>query len=897
MKDYKSTLNMPQTAFEMKANLNTKEPVIQQEWLDKAIYQQRLLMNAQNKSYVLHDGPPYANGNIHIGHALNKILKDIIIASKNMQGFYAPYIPGWDTHGLPIEVALAKKVKLNNLSVNERRDLCAKYALEQVANQTKQFMRLGLFADFKEHYLTLNHDFQIDQLQLFLVLMQKGYVYQDFKPVFWSWSSQSALAESEIEYNDRQSHAIYVAMPCVPDADFDDQTAYVIWTTTPWTLPANQAICIHPYLTYALVQVGAMKYIIAANLVDAWTASLGYTDFRILKTFKAHELENKQYYSAYNKQICPIIMDEYVSDTDGSGLVHNAPGFGLEDYYACKKYDIKARVMIDQFGKYNQEVDNQDLVGVFYEDANAVILESLKADDLLLDHKVITHSVAHDWRTKKPVMYRATKQWFVSVQNAKDDIIKTLENDVVTKNPRGIERIKEMIINRKEWCISRQRVWGVPIPMIFDQDDNPIYDDELTAHIIQVLDEKGLNAWFNEDVSIFLTPKYKNTQKTYYKEQDIMDVWFDSGSSYSILQRANLNYPADLYLEGYDQYRGWFNSSLITGTIFKNKSPYKTLLAHGMVLDGNGLKMSKSKGNVTDPLDVCQKYGADVLRLWVSNIDYENDSRISDDILKQTAEIYRRIRNTLFKYSLSVLADFNPSTDYTTDLRQEEYYVLNEFKKMYLACVQAYNDFNFMEVIKNVNKFILELSGWYFDLIKDSLYCLKPADSVRKQIQSCVYFILKNALILLTPIIPHTCEEAYQHLNANDKKASVKLENFLTADEFMLIEESMIKHVNFFFDIKDTYFALLEQARKNKIINKNNEAIVFVNQDTIKCDVLKKQPETLARWLNVAQVVYTNRDEVAHSGFLKCQRCWNYFEHLDEKHDDICVRCAAVLYA
>ncbi|MCV3743278.1 isoleucine--tRNA ligase [Ureaplasma sp. ES3154-GEN] len=894
MKDYKTTLNMPYTAFEMKANLNVKEPKIQNFWNENNIYQQRLTKNKNNQKYVLHDGPPYANGNIHIGHALNKILKDIIIASKNMQGFYAPFIPGWDTHGLPIEVALAKKTKLNDLSVNERRFLCANYAKEQVANQTAQFQRLGMFADFKERYLTLDHQFEIDQLKLFQTLLKKGYVYQDFKPVFWSWSSQSALAESEIEYADRSSHAIYVLMPAVEDDVLEAQTFYVIWTTTPWTLPANQAICIHPTLTYDVVQVGPKKFIIATNLVKQWCQEMGLRNYRVIRTLKATELENKQYISAYTKKLCPIIMDEYVSDSDGTGLVHNAPAFGLEDYYACKKYNINAEVMIDQYGKYNALVNDPILENIFYEDANEIILDKLNDDHLLFDKKIITHSVAHDWRTKKPVMYRATKQWFVSVQNAKEKIIQTLEKDVQTKSLRGIERIKEMIANRKEWCISRQRVWGVPIPMIFDENNQPIYDPELVEHIINVLDNKGVDSWFSEDVNTFLTTKYLQTNKTFRKEKDIMDVWFDSGSSYSILQHAGLNYPADLYLEGYDQYRGWFNSSIITGTILNNQSPYKYLVAHGMVLDGAGFKMSKSKGNVVDPLSVCNQYGADILRLWASNIDYENDSRISDDILKQTAEIYRRIRNTLFKYSLSVLSDFDVITDYTNKLKQEDLYVLNEFKQLYFECVKAYNSFDFMEIIKQVNKFILDLSGWYFDLIKDALYCLKLNDLRRRQIQSTVYFILKNALILLTPIIPHTCEEAYMQLNDVNKLASIKLENFLTIAAFDQFNFAEIKHVQAFFDIKDELFGLLEKARKDGLIKKNNEALININQDLIKCQFLKDNPMTLAQWLNVAQVVYGNENSVVNPNFNKCLRCWNYFVD-DQMRDDICVRCDQVL--
>ncbi|ACI60184.1 isoleucine--tRNA ligase [Ureaplasma urealyticum] len=896
MKDYKSTLNMPSTAFEMRANLNIKEPKIQQFWIEHGIYEKLLAKNKDKKPFVLHDGPPYANGNIHIGHALNKILKDFVVSYHNMNNYYSPYIPGWDTHGLPIEVALSKKVKLSNLSVNERREQCKKYALEQVDNQIQQFLRLGMVSDFKQRYLTLDHSYEIDQLKLFANMLKKGFIYQDFKPVFWSWSSQTALAESEIEYGDRQSPAIYVKMQVVDSSELfnDKPTSFVIWTTTPWTLPANLAIAIHPELTYSLIEYKNENYVIAKSLVESFTKKVGFEDYKLIKDFKASALEKIKYISPITKKHAFIIMDEYVSANDGTGLVHNAPAFGLEDYYACKKYGIETEVIIDQFGKYNALVNDSELENMFYEDANQVILDRLICNQLLIHHELITHSVAHDWRTKKPVMYRATKQWFVSIEKILPNILQTLKNDVKSTSFRGIERMHEMIVNRKEWCISRQRVWGVPIPMIFDENHEAIMDPDLVENIINVLNEKGVNAWFDLDVNAFLTPKYLSMKnKTFYKEKDIMDVWFDSGSSYNVLQHYNLPYPADVYLEGYDQYRGWFNSSLITGTILNNKAPYKYLVAHGMVLDGEGYKMSKSKGNVVDPLDVCKVYGADVLRLWIANSDYQNDTRISEEILKQNAEIYRRIRNTLFKYSLSILNDFEPSVDFSFDVRQEDQFVLNEFNELHLKVIKAYESFDYQTIVKLFNKFILDLSSWYFENIKDDMYCLAVDDPIRKQIQSTVYWILKNSLIDLTPIIPHTTEEAYSFLNDANKKESIRLEDFYDQSQFQF--KKGIAHVKAFFSIKDEIFNELENARKNNVLKKNNEALVTIAKNLILDDYLLNNPKLLAKWFGVAKIEFTNTTSVVNANFKKCLRCWNHFADDEMYDDELSMNCYKVI--
>ncbi|WP_038079761.1 isoleucine--tRNA ligase [Ureaplasma canigenitalium] len=897
MNDYKKTLNMPKTSFSMKANLAINEPKVQEFWLTNDIYQKVLAKNRDKKPFVLHDGPPYANGSIHIGHALNKILKDFIISYFNMNQHYAPYIPGWDTHGLPIEVALMKKIKLKDLSVPEQWMKCEEYARTQKDIQMKQFMRLGMFSDFRDIYLTLDHNFMIDQLKLFETMYKQKYVYQDFKPVYWSWSSQTALAESEIEYGDAVSPAIFVKMYVKYTALFNNKkTCFVIWTTTPWTLLANQAIAINPDVDYQLVELADEQLVIAKNLVDKVMEKVEIKDYRKGKVYSPKELEGVIYHSPINQFENPIILAEYVSTNDGTGLVHNAPGFGLDDYYACKKYGINAIVNIDDYGRFNENVALPHLVGVFYTDANEGIIDQLKTNHNLLHYETITHSVAHDWRTKKPLMYRATLQWFVSVINALPTILNSLENDVTSPNKASLNHIREMVSNRKEWCISRQRNWGVPIPIIFDENKQPINNDEQLRHTIELLDKNGIESWYKEDVSFFLLPQYKNDGKKYFKEKDIMDVWFDSGSSYSILKRHNLPYPTDLYLEGYDQYRGWFNSSIITGCILHRQSPYKTLVAHGMVLDKNGNKMSKSKGNVTDPQEVVSKYGADILRLWIAISDYQADVRISDEHLKQVSDMYRKLRNTLIKYSLSILDGFDVNNDFQINLRNEDYYIVNHARSVLLEINKKYESYKFNDVIKLINKFTQDLSSWYFEYIKDSMYCLNKDDIVRKQIQTAVYFVLKNFLVALTPIIPHSTEEAYQAFTMiKDKKESIRQEDFFNTDtDFPFINKELSMLDNFF-SIKDEINAVLEEARKNGVINTNNEAHLTIAEKMLTNDQLKLYPSLLKQWFMVAEVTYGDQTKVVNANYKKCLRCWNYFAPEKMKNDEIDLGCYEIL--
>lgn len=891
--NYKDTLIMPSTKMDMKANLNTKEPSIQKFWFENNIYEKVLTKNKKSKQFILHDGPPYANGNLHVGHSLNKILKDIIVRYKNMNGFYSEFIPGWDTHGLPIENAIKKidKSYENNVySAVEKRERCKEFALEQVEIQKKQFLSLGMLSDFKKKYLTLDSQFEINELNLFNEMIRQKIVYQDFKPVYWSWSSISSLADAEIEYYDVRSPSIYVSFN-VTDSNglFNEDVDLIIWTTTPWTIYSNLAIAVNPNFKYCLVKTDKRNFIISKNLVESVMKAIKVEKFKIIKEFDGKQLELIKYKHPLLEKINPVILADYVSDENGTGLVHNAPGFGLDDYYACKKYDINIYCPINDLGCFSKEINDDELEGVFYLDANKIIGERLDKVNALLSLSFITHSAAHDWRTKQPVMYRATKQWFVNTKILHKDIIKTLDKDVKSSNPKTIERIKEMILKRDEWCISRQRVWGLPIPIIFDENKNPIFDEELISNTIDIIKKEGTNIWFEKDPQYFLTSKY-DKKKIYFKEKDTLDVWFDSGSTYNVLKDNKLNFPADIYLEGSDQFRGWFNSSLICSTISNKISPYKFLLQHGFVLDEKGRKMSKSIGNVIDPLKITQEYGADILRIWVASSDYSVDLRIGDVIIKQASETYRKIRNTLFRYSLSNLNNFNNTKNIITDFSIEDNYILYLLDKNIKKINIAYDNYKFLDIIKIVNNFTIELSQWYFDIIKDHLYCNKENDIRRIQIQNVLYIILNTLLILLTPIIPHTCEEVYQLFDKKDKKESIVLEDWIYEINYQLSNDQ-IDNFEKFFKIKNDVYLILEKIRTEGIIKKNNEATVAMPKvilDSINFDL-----KQLKEWLNVAKVVSTNKLEISAYKELtnKCLRCWNFFEDLEMHDTEICIRC------
>ncbi|WP_027123992.1 isoleucine--tRNA ligase [Mycoplasmoides pirum] len=896
--DYKKTLNIPETAFEMKANLNQKELVFQEKWLKTKLYENVLESFKSREMKILHDGPPYANGNLHVGHALNKILKDFVIRSWILYGYNSLYIPGWDTHGLPIEHAVSQKTKnYNSLSTIEKRNLCLEYAKTQIKNQKEQFARFGLLTDFDKCYYTYEQTYEIDQLNAFLTMVEKDLIYQDLKPIYWSWSSRSALADAEVEYADVKASSIYVSFNVVESNSqkIQNQTKLLIWTTTPWTIPANQAICVNPNFQYVLVRTNEFDFVIVKDRLDDIAKTLSWNDYKILDTINGTELNGIKYvHPMYPNQFGIVILGEHVKNNDGTGLVHCAPGFGADDYNVCKKNNINEMIVhLDDSGKINSDFHDEKLREIFYLDANKTICDVLKSTNNLHFYNEFVHSEPHDWRTKKPVIYRATKQWFINISKIKNN----LENNINTikfQNDQDYQKLLNMVTKRTDWCISRQRVWGVPIPIIFDENKNPIMDLDLIKNIIKKIEEHGSNSWFEKPVEFFLTEKYLNN-KTYFKEQDIMDVWIDSGVSYNVLNHYNLKPQADIYLEGIDQYRGWFNSSLICSTIQNNIAPYKELFSHGITLDEKGHKMSKSIGNVVDPIKICNQYGADILRLWVCFVDYSEDNRIGDKILLQVSEQYRKIRNTLFRYILSNINDFDFQDFNKYDYSLADKIILAKVNSNLQEIDSLFKNHKFYLALKIINKQIIDLSTWYFDLIKDSLYCDEKNNPKRKAIQSVLNYIFCHYLMRLSIILPHTCEEAYQYYNLPNKSSSVFLDS-LKNIEIIENSEIYLKDYEDFLKFKNLIYAEIEVLRDKKIINKNNEVSITLPKNLV--DVNKVWFKHLKEWLNVAEIKINEKIteiQLSKTNFYRCERCWTHYEDSYFPTKELCLRCHKVL--
>ena len=880
-KDYKSTLNMPQTDFSMKADLNIKEPQFLNFWLHNNIYQQALAKNKNNESFILHDGPPYANGSLHTGHALNKILKDIVIRYKTMCGFYSPYIPGWDTHGLPIENKILSEMKLShtNISIIELRKKAAQYALEQIEIQKSQFQKLQLFTDFKKIYKTLDKSYEIEQLKLFYSLYQKGLIYKGLKPVYWSPTSQSALAEAEVEYQEHHSPSIFVKFKVIESDVLSPNDYLIIWTTTPWTLIANSGVAINKDFNYSLIKYNNENHLIATDLIDKLIKEWEWSDFEIIKNIKGKDLINTKYISPINNNISPVVFGHHVTLEAGTGLVHIAPLFGEDDFIIGKKNNLNMIMHINDDGTINDAIDKYK--GIFYEDANKTIGQFLDENNLLVKLKFIKHSYPHDWRTKKPIIFRGTPQWFVSINKIKDNILDNLKN-VKFYSTWGYNRLSNMIENRDDWTISRQRAWGVPIIIFYDENNEPILNDEIFNHLMNIFAKEGTNSWYEKSVDELLPAKYQNLN--WKKEKDIMDVWFDSGSSFIAVDIENIKPPFDLYLEGSDQYRGWFNSSLINSVAYIGKAPYKAIVSHGFLIDERGRKMSKSLGNGIDPMVIVNKYGADILRLWVANSEYFNDISISENIIKQSAEMYRKIRNTI-RFLLSNLSDYQYQK---IDLDGVHLLINEKLNNLKIVIKENYDNYQFINVIKNINNFIIDLSSFYLSITKDTLYVEKKDNQQRRMIQFNFYNILEFLLISLAPILPTTCEEAYQFLLKDNKKVSIFLENFYSIENK---KDNKFEDVwKEFFDLKNEIYKLIEEQIQNNLIKRSNEAKVFIstNSEFIKSLNLKEL-------LMVGKVEFGNKTSVElFQNSIKCQRCWNHFEQ-NEMIDDICFRCSNVI--
>ncbi len=896
--NYKETLLMPETSFQMRGNLPENEKLQREKWEKMDLYNKVREKNKGKTPFVLHDGPPYANGNIHIGHAMNKILKDFVNRYKMMSGYDMIYIPGWDTHGLPIEQAVTNSgVDRKSMDKADFRALCEKYAYEQIEKQKKGFKELNVLADWDHPYITLQKELEARQIEVFAEMAKKGLIFKGLKPVYWSPSSESALAEAEIEYHDRKDPSIYVAFPVVEGNDtVNVGDNLIIWTTTPWTLPCNTGIAISEKFDYAKVLVNDKYYIVANELLEDLAKEFGWENYEVVNVFTGDKFAGVKYKHVFMDRVAPVIDGFHVTLDAGTGLVHIAPMYGADDFIIGKEYNLEMINGIDDQGVLNEL--SGPFNGLFFEDANKAVTVKLDELGVLLKLKFITHSYPHDWRTKKPIIFRATKQWFCSIDKIRDDLLKELENNVKFHTEWGKKRLYNMIHDRGDWCISRQRVWGVPIPIFYNEDGSEIVDYDVMMHVADLFRKYGSNVWFEKEAKDLLPEGYTNPASpngNFTKEEDIMDVWFDSGSTWNgVLIEQGLPYPSDMYLEGSDQYRGWFNSSLICGVAVTGKAPYKELVSHGFTLDGNGNKMSKSLGNVIVPADMVRLHGSDILRLWVASTDYTEDVRISDDLIKQVKESYRKIRNT-YKFMLGNLKDFDYTKDSVKyeDMPYYDKYMMNELNKFTKNVLEEYNNYNFQNVYKLVNNFVsFTLSNFYLDFTKDILYIEKADSLVRRSVQTVLYNILNNEVKLLAPILPYTSEEVYSLLPHTEESVHLTdMPEVVTYSDSTEVEELF----NLFFELKDKVNKKLEEARNEKLIGSALEAVVKINLDPKNNEVKEKLGSYLHQLFIVSKVEYTTDGEevvVEKSTGEKCNRCWNYVDHLN---GDICDRCHNII--
>lgn len=896
--NYKETLLMPETSFQMRGNLPENEKLQREKWEEMDLYNKVREKNKGKTPFILHDGPPYANGNIHIGHAMNKILKDFVNRYKMMSGYDMIYIPGWDTHGLPIEQAVTNSgVDRKSMSKADFRALCEKYAYEQIEKQMQGFKELNVLADWEHPYITLQKEMEARQIEVFAEMAKKGLIFKGLKPVYWSPSSESALAEAEIEYHDRKDSSIYVAFPVVEGNDtVNVGDNLVIWTTTPWTLPCNTGIAISEKFDYAKVLVNDKYYIVANELLEYLAKEFGWENYEVVNVFTGDKFAGVKYKHVFMDRVAPVVDGFHVTLDAGTGLVHIAPMYGADDFIIGKEYNLEMINGIDDQGVLNEL--SGPFNGLFFEDANKAVTVKLDELGVLLKLKFITHSYPHDWRTKKPIIFRATKQWFCSIDKIRDDLLKELENNVKFHTEWGKKRLYNMIHDRGDWCISRQRVWGVPIPIFYNEDGSEIVDYDVMMHVADLFRKYGSNVWFEKEAKDLLPEGYTNPASpngNFTKEEDIMDVWFDSGSTWNgVLIEQGLPYPSDMYLEGSDQYRGWFNSSLICGVAVTGKAPYKELVSHGFTLDGKGNKMSKSLGNVIVPADMVRLHGSDILRLWVASTDYTEDVRISDDLIKQVKESYRKIRNT-YKFMLGNLKDFDYTKDSVKyeDMPYYDKYMMNELNKFTKNVLEEYNNYNFQNVYKLVNNFVsFTLSNFYLDFTKDILYIEKADSLVRRSVQTVLYNILNNEVKLLAPILPYTSEEVYSLLPHTEESVHLTdMPEVVTYSDSAEVEELF----NLFFELKDKVNKKLEEARNEKLIGSALEAVVKINLDPKYNEVKEKLGSYLHQLFIVSKVEYTTDGEevvVEKSTGEKCNRCWNYVDHLN---GDICDRCHNII--
>ena len=909
--ELKDTLLMMETNFEMRGNLNIKEPLLVKKWADEKVYNK---MNEDQPlgEYMLHDGPPYANGAMHCGHMLNRILKDFVVRYKNMCGYKTPFVFGWDTHGLPIENMVTKSgVNRKTTPIFEFREKCKEYALSQVERQKRDIRRLGCLGDYDSPYLTLLPEFEAREIHVFSEMALKGLIYKGLKPVYWSPSSESALAEAEIEYHDVKAYTIYVSFDTVDGKNVvPNDTKFIIWTTTPWTLPANLAICAHPQFIYGLFKTDKGNFVFLSELKDTLIEKLGFTSCELVKEIKGSELEGILVKHPFYDRTSMLILGDYVTAETGTGLVHIAPGHGEDDFNVCLKYGIKPYCPVDEHGKLTSDAGER-LAGLFYEDANLEVLKILEENNCLLKEEDIVHSYPHDWRTHKPVIFRATPQWFCSIEPIRDQLIEEIKK--VNWTPKwGETRMVNMIKDRADWCISRQRAWGVPIPIIYCEDNTPIIDKDVFDHIEKLIRENGSNIWYKLSEKELLPEGYTNSHSPngiFRKEKDIMDVWFDSGSSWNgVLNERGLKYPADLYLEGSDQYRGWFNSSLILSLAVNGKAPYKNVVSHGFVMDEHWEKMSKSKGNGIDPLKIINIYGSDVCRLRASLVDYQQDARISESIVKTISEQYRKIRNTL-RFLLGNLNNGSVNDSFKEEDKVDTFekidlYVLARLEEVKNKVIDNMDSFNFINAISEILKFVSDdLSSFYFEITKDILYCENKTSLRRRQVQTVLNEVLFTLMRLLNPILPFTMDE----VNANyplRSKDNVQYYRYPTKSNIyskdLLDEYSLIK------TLRNDVLKALEEKRALGEIKSSLLASVDleIKDEKIKAIIDTYPHVEVERLFIVSKVVLKDnvegfKGEVSnslvskHTG-VRCDRCWNYKDEdeiITEGEVHLCPRC------
>ncbi|ERK60073.1 isoleucine--tRNA ligase [Gemella bergeri ATCC 700627] len=908
MVELKDTLLMPKTKFPMRGNLPNKEPEFLKRWAEMDLYRKILEKNAGKPTYVLHDGPPYANGNIHIGHALNKILKDFIVKYKNMNGFLSNYVPGWDTHGLPIEQVLVNNgVDRKSMPATKFRNKCKDYALKQIDKQRADFKKLGVIGDWDNPYITLDPKFEAEQIRVFGKMVGKGYIYKGLKPIYWSPSSESALAEAEIEYREHTSPSIYVTFELISEnGSVEKGTKFVIWTTTPWTLPANLGIAVHPDFEYQVIKHNNESYLVAKERVTYLADKFGWEEYELGEVLLGKDLEYLLCKHPFLDRTSTLILADYVTLDSGTGLVHTAPGNGLDDYLVGQlQYKLGVLSPVDNQGNLTEEAG--EFSGQFVFDANKNIIERLNELGLLLKQENITHSYPHDWRTKKPIIFRATPQWFCSVEAFREQLLEAVNN---TKfySEWGKPRLYNMIRDRGDWVISRQRVWGVPIPVFYAENGDAILDNNVIEHVAKIFETEGSNVWFYKDAKELLPEGFTHVGSPngeFTKEMDIMDVWFDSGTSHQgcCALRDDLTYPADLYLEGSDQYRGWFNSSLITSVAVSGVAPYKELVSAGFVMDGNGNKMSKSLGNVISPNDVGKQLGAEIIRLWSASVDYTQDVRISNDILKQVSETYRKIRNT-FRFLLGNL--FNGSFDNRkdvlpyADLEELDKYMILKFEKIVSNVLDNYEKYQFNTLVNElVNFFNVELSSFYLDYGKDILYIEAENSHKRLSMLTVLYTILNKSVRLLAPILSFTAEEIYDNMPYEDAE-SVHLLDFPVKN--IIVDDVLEEKWDKLLKVRDDVNKALEESRNEKIIGKSLEAAVEIYSDNKEIVELLKSVNNLHQLFIVSKVVVKENDgvnydysqvKITKASGERCERCWNIVETVNEEH--VCHRCESIL--